>query len=118
MVFKRRRPNSEEESSYQSFVRGNGAARADCSHSPTPIRRRDTYHFLEGSTECGLRAIADFGRNGRNVGVTTVQKSRGNLHPPFGEVLHRRHADEIAEALKHRRQRNGVNGTRRLAASD
>ena len=74
-------------------------------NAATPGRRRHAHHLLESTAESRLRFVADFGGDGRDIGVATAQKLRSNLHPPFGEIVHRWHADEVGETLRQNRAR-------------
>src|SRR6266550_366163 len=71
----------------------------------SPRGWRRTERLLERAGECGLGVVADnLGHlcEGR-AGVAEFLSS--NLHPPTGEVVHRRYADQTNEALGQRRTR-------------
>ena len=62
-------------------------------------RWRNAHHSLERTAEGRFGSIAGLCRDGRDVGAAAGQKARGNLHPPFGEIMHWRNADELCKSF-------------------
>ena len=73
--------------------------------STTPRRRRHADHLLERAAEGCFGPVAGFGGDGGDIGAAAAQQAGGDLHAPFGEIVHRRQADEIGEALGQHRAR-------------
>ena len=70
-----------------------------------PRARRHADLALERARERGLALVADLERDVDHLRVRVAQQARGELHPPPRQVLHRRLADEVDEALVERRAR-------------
>src|SRR3954453_14660681 len=85
------------------------AGSTSCSNSPSPNRLPPslspgpgsyTRRLLEGSAERRLRVVPNLPGNAGDFGAALSQPIRGHLHPPAGEVLHRRLSHYAAEPFR------------------
>src|SRR5215210_3800231 len=68
--------------------------------SPAPSSPGSRSHrgrLLEGSAEGGFGIVAHLPRYRRDLGAALNQEIGGDLHPPLGQILHRRLADQLGE---------------------
>jgi hypothetical protein len=72
---------------------------------PAPHGRRNTDEFLERAAERGFGFVTDMPCGFGDVHVARREPFRGNLHPPLGQVLHRRLSDEMGESFGECRSR-------------
>src|SRR5207244_13478998 len=66
---------------------------------PAPGRGWRADQLLEGAAESGLRPVANVSRDHRDARTATRKQSRRHLHAPLREIVHRRLADEVHEAI-------------------
>src|SRR5262249_25866815 len=73
---------------------------------PPPCRRWHADQLLECAAEGRLRLIANISGYACEICFAARQKLGGNLHPPFGEVVHRWNAYELCKAFGENRARH------------
>src|SRR5262245_33337928 len=57
---------------------------------PTPRRWRSTDQLLKRAAKCGLGLVTDVLGNRGDIGRTTGEQPRCDLHAPVREIVHRR----------------------------
>ena len=67
--------------------------------TPSPFRRRQADHALEGAREGGFGVVTHIQGNRRDVAIGLAQQARAQLHAPVGQVLHGRHSQKFHEAF-------------------
>ena len=66
---------------------------------------------VERAAERLFRSVADRLGDGGELGGAVPQQVGGELHPPLGQITHRRAAEQIAKPLvEHRARRGGAPG--------
>ena len=86
---------AEVEAESAEGLRSGGAA------SLAPGARGEPGRLLERPAERGLGVVPDLRADRGDLGAALGQEVGRDLHPPLGEVLHRRLADELGEPLGH-----------------
>ena len=71
----------------------------------SPSGWRSPERFLEGAGKSGLGTVTDRVGNLRKGRAGIAELLGRDLHAPAGDVVHRRHADQIDEAVGQRRTR-------------